>query len=91
MEKTKMEKTEVEEISAKDMKECFLLELESASNGMDTIAEHFEKMRGHVENDDSRENYYMMGFFAGFKLARNIESDYHSMAIINTSRKMQEQ
>ena len=83
-----MEKTEVKEISAEKTKDCFLSEIESASNGVDTIAGYFERMKDQVGNDDSPENYWLMGFSTGFKLAREIDADYHGMAILNTSRKL---
>jgi len=73
------------------MKECFLLELETAGNSVDMIAEHFEKMIDRVDLDGSVENFYMLGFVNGFKSARSIESDFQGMAIINVSRKMDDQ
>ena len=84
----KEKESKVKEISMKEIDESLLLEIELADTGMETIVKYFEGLRGRVENDDSRENYWMMGFSTGFELARKIHSDYSSMAIINSSRKL---
>jgi hypothetical protein len=81
------EESEIETIEARKMKEDFLLELEIASNEIDKIGEHFEKMMDHVELDGSSESYFMLGFRTGFEQARQIESVFQSMVIINVSRK----
>jgi len=83
-----MKETEVKAMSAREAISDLLLEIELADTGMETIVKYFEGLRGRVENDDSRENYWMMGFSTGFELARKIHSDYSSMAIINSSRKL---
>jgi len=84
----KEKEAEVKEISKKEIEESLLLELEVADNDMDLIAKYFEMMFGHVDHDEPPTNYYMLGFRAGFRTARHIESDYQSMALINSSRKV---
>lgn len=47
----------------------------------DAVAEHFENMIGGVDLDGSPACYYMLGFVAGFKHARNVDSDFADLTI----------
>ncbi len=83
----KEKETEVKVLSAREAISDLLLELEVASNDMNAISEHFETITDQMDLDGSNECYYMLGFVAGFKHARNIESDLNNLAIVLSSRK----
>jgi len=73
-------------MNEKGSEDGLLGELELTGYSADAVAGYFENMIGGVKLDGSPECYYMLGVVAGFKLARHIDSDFTSMAIVGSAK-----
>ena len=80
---SKSEGVDVEEIKAEYLRGKEMAQLlDTVLSNTDRIAERFENMFS-TELDGSDADRYMLGFIAGFRTARNINSDFETIALID--------